>query len=474
MSSSRRRGASAPRTAAALLAAGCVGVAAWLHPHWAPLLGPGGDAVSAARSVPADPPAPAGAVRPDPAAPAPAPGEVAAAVDAALAGVPAGRRSALVADALTGQPLLERDADAALVPASNQKLVTLLSLLAHADPGERLRTRVLAGEDPATVVLVAGGDTLLSSGRSDPAAVMGRAGIRTLAERTARELAARGITGPVTVRWDAGLFAGPALNDAWAAEDVAAGRIGPVAPMAFWSHRVPDGDGPGAARPQEPARDVAAVLAAELRELRPAGPGGPPAVTIAPGRAPAGAEELAAVESATLAEQARLMVQDSDNHLAEVLSRLAAAAAGHPGSIAGGRAAAAEALAAHGVPAAGAELSDASGMSLRNRLSARTLEHVVRAMATDGTGALAPGARALPVAGGGGTLADRFDDAPEHPGQGVVRAKTGTLYTVVSLSGHVTTDGGRLLTFSVLLGDVSDPAAARDAVDRAVAALARL
>ena len=102
------------------------------------------------------------------------------------------------------------------------------------------------------------------------------------------------------------------------------------------------------------------------------------------------------------------------------------------------------------------------------------LERVVRAMVVDTTGALAPGARTLPLAGGSGTLSGRFDDAPEHPGRGVARAKTGTLNSVVSLSGHVTTDGGRLLSFAVVLNEVADPAAARDAVDRAVAALAEL
>ncbi|MEX5299068.1 D-alanyl-D-alanine carboxypeptidase/D-alanyl-D-alanine-endopeptidase [Kocuria sp. CPCC 205292] len=470
----RSRGDRGRRALTALLAAGCVGVAGWLHPHWVPAPGPGGDDLPAARVLPAEAPAPAGAVRPDPAAPVPGAAEVAAAVGPALAGAPAGRRSVLVADALTGTPLLERDPDVPLVPASNQKLVTALSLLTHADPRQRLRTTVVQGQEPGTVVLVAGGDTLLGPGRSDPDAVLGRAGVGTLAEATARALAERGAGGPGTVRWDASLFTGPALNGAWAAGDVAAGQIGPVAPMAFWSHRVPAGEGPSAARPADAARDVAEVFAAELA-ARLAAHGVPaPVPEVAPGRAPEGAAELAAVESAPLAEQAGLMLRDSDNHLAEVLSRLAARAADRPASIAGGRAAAAEALEAHGVGTAGVELSDASGMSLGNRIPARALEQVVRAMVTDPTGALVPGARALPVAGGSGTLADRFDDDAERPGRGLARAKTGTLNSVVSLGGHVTTDGGRLLTFSVLLNEVTDPAAARDAVDRAVAALARL
>ncbi|MFF0944689.1 D-alanyl-D-alanine carboxypeptidase/D-alanyl-D-alanine-endopeptidase [Kocuria sp. CPCC 205300] len=473
-SARRPASASGRRALATLLVAVCAGLAGWSSPAWLPALRPGEDGPPAARVLPSAVPSPHGAVRPDPGAPLPGAAEVAAVAGPALEAAPAGRRSVLVADALTGAPLFEHDADSALVPASNQKLVTLLSLLTHADPGERLRTTVVEGEDPGTVVLVAGGDTLLRPGRSDPDAVLGRAGVRTLARETARALAARGAGAPTTVRWDAGLFPGPAGNEAWAAGDVAAGQIGPVAPMAFWSHRVPAGDGFSPARPGDAAAAVAAVFAAELAAAL-AEEGIPaPAPLLLPGPAPRSAAELAAVESATLAEQAELMVQDSDNHLAEVLSRIAARAAGHPGSIAGGRSAAAEALAARGIDPAGLELSDASGMSLGNRAPARALEHVVRAMVADGTGTLAPGARALPVAGGSGTLAERFDDGSEAAARGLARAKTGTLNSVVSLSGHVTTREGRLLTFSVVLNEVTDPAAARDAADRAVAALAGL
>lgn len=125
-----------------------MGVAGWLHPHWAPALGLAGNDLPAARVLPAEAPAPAGAVPPDPAAPVPGAAEVAAAVEPVLAGT-AGRRSVLVADALTGEPLLERDADAPLVPASNQKLVTALSLLTHADPAGACAPRWSRGRSRA-------------------------------------------------------------------------------------------------------------------------------------------------------------------------------------------------------------------------------------------------------------------------------------------------------------------------------------
>ena len=65
----------------------------------------------------------------------------------------------------------------------------------------------------------------------------------------------------------------------------------------------------------------------------------------------------------------------------------------------------------------------------------------------------------------------RIDEAA---GRGYVRAKTGTLLKVSSLSGVTTTEDGRLLVYSFVVNDLTDLTAAKDMLDRSAAALTRL
>ena len=78
------------------------------------------------------------------------------------------------------------------------------------------------------------------------------------------------------------------------------------------------------------------------------------------------------------------------------------------------------------------------------------------------------------MAGGTGTLSERFDDPQEAAARGVSRAKTGTLLDVVALTGYVQREDGRVLVYSVVLNGVTGSTdEAKDHVDRTVAELAR-
>jgi serine-type D-Ala-D-Ala carboxypeptidase/endopeptidase (penicillin-binding protein 4) len=78
----------------------------------------------------------------------------------------------------------------------------------------------------------------------------------------------------------------------------------------------------------------------------------------------------------------------------------------------------------------------------------------------------------LPVAGWSGTLRTRFvTPDPNQIGQGVVRAKTGTLSGVNTMAGELITKDGRLLVFAIMANGSGDAVTARAALDRVAAKL---
>ncbi|MGO4147473.1 D-alanyl-D-alanine carboxypeptidase/D-alanyl-D-alanine-endopeptidase [Paenarthrobacter sp. YAF11_1] len=402
----------------------------------------------------------------NPDAPLPIPAEVARQLDATLKPVGGGSISGMVMDASTGKVLFDRDADANRIPASNMKLLTAVAALKALGPESRFTTRVLASEDPSTVVLTGGGDVLLGASSSDPAAVLGRAGLASLASDTAAALAAAGIKGPVTVQVDDSLFAGAPLNPAWSLDDVAAGETAPLFSLALNSGRyAPDVlTGP---RPQDSAVTTAQAFAEQLAA---AGVAVSPGVERGKGLP---AKVLAAAESATVSEQVDLMLESSDNFLAEALGRMTALASSQKATYDGATAAVRQRLGELGIATGSMQLADASGLALENQVSARQFAEVVRAITSGPDLSLRTALDGFPVAGLTGTLDDRYVDATTAEGAGLVRAKTGTLNTVIALSGYVVDADGRLLVFSFIGNDLEPGAAANKvAMDRSASALA--
>jgi D-alanyl-D-alanine carboxypeptidase/D-alanyl-D-alanine-endopeptidase (penicillin-binding protein 4) len=116
--------------------------------------------------------------------------------------------------------------------------------------------------------------------------------------------------------------------------------------------------------------------------------------------------------------------------------------------------------------------ADVSGLALADQVSARQLAEVVRVIASGTDPRLRAALAGFPVAGLTGTLADRYLDASTARGAGLVRAKTGTLNTVVALSGYVVDADGRLLVFSFIGNNLTPGAANKTSVDRAASVLA--
>ena len=367
--------------------------------------------------------------------------------------------------------LYAANADAARVPASTFKILAFFTLSRHANLQARLTTRAVRQGD--ALYLVAGGDSLLGAGASDPKQVVGRAGLATLAEQTVKAVAAGDKpTGAMPVYLDTALFTGPSVNPGWEEGDVSSGQITPIHPIALESHTVP-----GKSTASNPVRPEDAAVAAQqafVDALNAAGKEPGLSFTLAErATAPTGVTEVGSVESATLFEQAQHMMLESDNALAEVLGRYAAIAAGREGSAEAAQQTVRQTLVDAGVTVENLVQADVCGMSLTDRVTARTLVQTVALLNADERAEQLM--QAFPLAGDNGTLADRFAAANSVHARGFVRAKTGTLYTVSSLCGVATRPDGTRLIFAIILNDLGGAEAlpaAKERVDAAAAAIA--
>jgi D-alanyl-D-alanine carboxypeptidase/D-alanyl-D-alanine-endopeptidase (penicillin-binding protein 4) len=189
------------------------------------------------------------------------------------------------------------------------------------------------------------------------------------------------------------------------------------------------------------------------------------------GERPADARELLRFKGERLAEAVELQNKWSNNFIAEQLCKaLGAEVYGPPGSWEKGTRAIREYLRSIGIADASLVIADGSGLSPRNRVSPAALVRVVREAAASfryGPEFIA----SLPLGGLDGTLEDRQGGAA-----GAVRAKTGHLRHVASLSGVTPGPGGELLAFSVVVngarGGYEDVDAAIDAFVTSLSELA--
>ena len=165
-------------------------------------------------------------------------------------------------------------------------------------------------------------------------------------------------------------------------------------------------------------------------------------------------------------------LETSDNDAAEVLAHHVGVKLSGTGTFDGAVAGTLATLTALGVPTAGLQLYDGSGLSRDDRIAPATLTGVLRVAAQKPE--LAAVLSGLPVAGFTGSLIERFENAASAPGLGMARLKTGTLTGVNTYAGTVTDLDGDVFTF-VVMADRVKPVktlGARQALDDAAAALA--
>lgn len=176
----------------------------------------------------------------------------------------------------------------------------------------------------------------------------------------------------------------------------------------------------------------------------------------APG--PASRRVIGRLPSPPLADVARPLMKVSQNLYAETVMR-ALSLGPAPASMESSKKAVEETLSRWGVPSGSYVVADGSGLSRNNYVNASMLVAILRAMARDATLA-EPFLATLPVAGKDGTIGSRMKGTRA---EGNVRAKTGTIANVRSLSGYLTTTAGERIVFSAIANNFTTPSATVDA-----------
>ncbi len=169
------------------------------------------------------------------------------------------------------------------------------------------------------------------------------------------------------------------------------------------------------------------------------------------GSAPDGLALLASRYSPTMSQLLHSVGKDSDNFVAETVLKVLGAERRRPGTSARGVEVLQSVLSDAGVPEGAATIVNGSGLFNGNMIAASHLTSLLRHVYRS------PSVRAeylaqLAIGGQDGTLHRRLTNLPAA---GIVRAKTGTLNDVISLSGYVLgPEGGHVIAFSILCNGV--------------------
>jgi D-alanyl-D-alanine carboxypeptidase/D-alanyl-D-alanine-endopeptidase (penicillin-binding protein 4) len=387
----------------------------------------------------------------------PTPDRLAATLAPFVADPNLGAMTGRITDAITGAQLWAQGADVPMQPASTNKVLTTAAALVSLDRGARLTTRVLASGQPGVVVLKGGGDPTLSAAPPGQDSWYKHAArISDLADQVRRS----GID-VKAVQVDVSAYSGPTMAPGWDPLDIDGGDIAPMESVMLDGGRTqPVSVDSG--RSRTPALDAGRALAVALKV-------DPATVTVLPTGLPGG-QEIASVQSPPLIERLRELMNESDNVMAESTGREVAEKLDRPQSFDGAVQAVLSQLDKAKIDTSGAHLLDSSGLSVDDRLTAETLDGVVNAAAGNDQPDIRPLLDLLPIAGGSGTLSNRYQDTDAgRASLGYLRAKTGSLTGTNSLAGVVTDASGRVLTFAFLSNNAGPTG--RTAIDALSAAL---
>jgi len=338
--------------------------------------------------------------------------------------------------------VVRQNGDIPMIPASNQKLATALAALELLGPDHRMVTRVVSDSAPLRGVI--DGDIVVVGGGDPSLEVEGEHSVGTIASLV-RAAGVDRIRGDVLI--DDRRHDRTRTVDGWK-PDYVPESIGPLSALAISGNLALEHDPEFDSYVLDPTEGNAGLIRDALVAEGITMSGG-----VGPGLAPVRGFELARLDSLPVSELIVVMLRDSDNVIAELLTREIGLARSGQGTTRAGTKAIDDVLSLRLGPLQGYS-ADGSGLSRENARPPaewwRLLEWVSRSEWKDEFWA------GLAVGGGEkGTLRRRFNGTPA---QGLVRAKTGYIEDVRALSGYSQTADGRMVVFSLI---ANGPAASR-------------
>ena len=330
-------------------------------------------------------------------------------------GVSSSQTGAIVFDLSKDAYVYRKNSSVALKPASNEKLPVAVTALSILGPGYTIPTELRKqGYQTGTVWH----GKLILKGYGDPALSGSQIG------RFARAVDNAGIT----------RVTGAIVGDESFFDKV---RVGPGWKASFYKDECPPlsalivnrGHFKGhiASRP--------ALAAAKTLRSKLVGLGIKVGGRAKLGRADPSSTPIATGQSPALRRLVRTMDRQSDNFYAETLTKLLGAVEADEGSTSAGATVIRKELRSRDVPMRGVVISDGSGLSAHDRLTARAVAKLLRSALSDSQISNAF-VDSLPTAGVNGTLFDRMKSGPAYRH---VYAKTGTTDSASALSGFVRT-----------------------------------
>ena len=324
-----------------------------------------------------------------------------------------------------------------LIPGSNLKLLTAAVALDILGPDRKFLTKMLGIVSGSVVKgdlwLVGSGDPLLTT-RTYPMTEKYPTITPTDVEKLVDALVALGVTSiEGSVIGDESLYDRERYVPSWG-DGIRSVEAGPLGALM-----INDGSVSGTpVKPVNPAFAAATELTTLLVSRGISVRDAPDIGTVS-----SDMPIIASLESVPMREIVNEMLVNSDNNTAELLVKEIGLVARGSATRIDGLNVIASKVAEWGLPGAGVALLDGSGLDRANLL---TCELVVQLLERDGQDGLVT--TALATAGKSGTLRDVFLTGP---GAGTMRAKTGTLSGVKSLSGMFPLDDGRSSVFALIM-----------------------